>query len=291
MAFQIFRADQHPFEVSTVTVDQVVWFRGREVAACLGYARPNDAIRVHVDEEDKKIYAELMEGYGERKPLSNQQPHEVYINESGLFSLVLRSHKEEAKAFKRWVTSEVLPSIRQNGGYVRHVVQHKVICMAKPQHSKEEQRMLRAGKALSFDEVEQLNKMENIVQLSTWLDSKVSAPTQESKRKLLHAFRQACKAARLQQAEDEDSLVPLVWNHGGHRIIYTLADEELLLDVLGKLRPKFETMMRWYSNMANQAWKRKKQATLHKYLKNKARSSSSAACAEEAQPSAEAGEE
>ena len=86
--------------------------------------------------------------------------------------------------------------------------------------------------------------------------------------------------------------MPLAWNHGGHRIIYTLADEELLLDVLGKLRPKFETMMRWYSTMANQAWKRKKQATLHKYLKNRARSSSSssAACAEEAPPSAEAGE-
>ena len=96
---------------------------------------------------------------------------------------MLRSHKQEAKAFKRWVTSEVLPSIRQ-GCYVQHVIQHKVICMAKPQHSKEELRMLRAGKALSFDEVEQLNKnkMENIVQLSTWLDSKVSAPTQESKR-------------------------------------------------------------------------------------------------------------
>ena len=58
--------------------------------------------------------------------------------------------------------------------------------------------MLRAGKARSFDEVEQLNKMANIVQLSTWLNSKVSAPMQEAKRKLLHAFRQACKAARLQ---------------------------------------------------------------------------------------------
>ena len=195
---------------------------------------------------------------------------------------MLRSQKQEAKAFKRWVTSEVLPSIRQ-GCYVQHVIQHKVICMAKPQRPKEEQRMLRAGKALSFDEVEQLNSMESIVQLSTWLDSKVRASTQEARRKLLHAFRQACKAARLQQAEDEDSLVPLAWNHGGHRIIYTLADEELLLDVLGKLRPKFETMMRWYSNMANQAWKRKKQATLHKYLKHKARSSSTA-CAEEAQP-------
>ena len=147
--------------------------------------------------------------------------------------------------------------------------------MAKPQQSKEEQRMLRAGKALSFDEVEQLNSMESIVQLSTWLDSKVNTPTQEARRKLLHAFRQACKAARLQQAEDEDSLVPLAWNLGGHRIIYTMADEELLLDVLGKLRPKFETMMRWYAGMAHQAWKRKKQMTIHTYLKKKACSSGS----------------
>ena len=92
----------------------------------------------------------------------------------------------------------------------------------------------------------------------------------------------------MQQAEDEDSLVPIVWNQGGHRIIYTLADEELLLDVLDKLRPKFETMMRWYAGMAQQARKRKKQMTMHTYLKKKAcssgsssSSSSSAACAEE----------
>ena len=60
--------------------------------------------------------------------------------------------------------------------------------------------------------------------------------------------------------------------------------EELLMDVLSKLRPKFEIMMRWYSNLANQACKRKKQATIHKYLKHRAcssSSSSSAACAEE----------
>ena len=75
---------------------------------------------------------------------------------------MLRSEKKEAKVFKRWVTSEVLPSIRQ-GCYVQHVIQHKVLCMAKPQQSKEEQRMLRAGKALSFEEVEQLNSMESIV--------------------------------------------------------------------------------------------------------------------------------
>ena len=274
MALQVFHADQHPFEVTTLTVDQVTWFKGNEVAACLGYVRPRNAVKDHVDEEDKKTYAALMEGRTESVPPCNQQPHEVYINESGLYSLVLRSEKPEAKAFKRWVTSEVLPSIRQ-GCYVQHVVQHKTLCMAKPQHSKAEQRMLRAGKVLTFDEVEQLNDMEGVVQLSTWLDAKVSCPTREAKRKLLHAFRLACKAARMEQAEDEDSLVPLVWNLGGHRIVYTLADEELLLSVLGKMRPKFETMMRWYSNLA--ACKKKKQMTMNTYFKKSGSSSSSSA--------------
>ena len=268
MALQVFRADQHPFEVTTVTVDQVPWFKGREVAARLGYVNPQQAPRKNVDEDDRKTYEELMEGVIAGSTPSKQQPHEVYINESGIYSLVLRSEKKEAKAFKRCVTSEVLPSIRR-GCYVQHVIQPKVLCMAKPQQFKEEQRMLRAGKALSFEEAEQLNSMESIVQLSTWLESKVKTPTQESRRKLLHAFRQACKAARLQQAEDEDSLVPLVWNLGGHRIIYTMLDEEMLLDVLGKLRPKFEIMMRWYAGMAHQARKRKKQITMHAYVKKK----------------------
>ena len=192
MALQVFRADQHPFEVTTLTVDQVAWFKGNEVAACLGYANPQKAVRDHIDEEDRKTYAELMEGVNESKTPSKQQPHEVYVNESGLYSLVLRSHKEEARIFKRWVTSEVLPSIRQTGGVV-HVIQHKVLCTAKPQRSDEERRLLDAGKALSSEEVEFLNELENIVQLSTWLDSRVRAPTREAKRKLLYAFRRDCK--------------------------------------------------------------------------------------------------
>ena len=99
------------------------------------------------------------------------------------------------------------------------------------------------------------------------------ATTPEARRKLLYAFRRDCKKARLEQAEDEDSLVPLMWNHGGYRIVYTMADEELLLDVLQKLRPKFEAIIRWYSTMKNRA-KKQKQETLHKYLKTKASTSS-----------------
>ena len=84
----------------------------------------------------------------------------------------------------------------------------------------------------------------------------------------------------MEQAEDEDSLVPLVWNLGGHRIVYTLADEELLLGVLGKRRPKFETMMRWYSNLAackKKKKKKKKQMTMNTYFKKSGGSSSSSA--------------
>ena len=80
MALQVFRADQHPFEVTTVTVDQVPWFKGKEVAACLAYTNPQKALRDHVDEDDRKTYAELMTGVNESTTPSNQQPHEVYIN-------------------------------------------------------------------------------------------------------------------------------------------------------------------------------------------------------------------
>ena len=147
--------------------------------------------------------------------------------------------------------------------------------------------MLRVGKPLSSDDVEQLNAMENVVQLSTWLDSRVRAPNPEARRKILDAFRKGCKEARLQQADGEGNLVPLMWNQGGHRIIYTLADEDLLLEVLHKLRPRFETTMRWYSTMAA---KKEKQATLHKYLKRSCSggstsSDSGGGCAEALTPS------
>ena len=73
-------------------------------------------------QEDKKAYSELVEGVVRDTTPSNQQPHEVYINDSGLYSLVMRSKKEEAKAFKRWVTAGVLPSIRHTGGPRRAAV-------------------------------------------------------------------------------------------------------------------------------------------------------------------------
>lgn len=85
------------------------WFVGKDVADNLGYTNAPKAIRDHVDDEDKLT---------ERIVLSGQNRQAIFINESGLYSLVLSSKLPDAKRFKRWVTSEVIPSIRKNGGYL-----------------------------------------------------------------------------------------------------------------------------------------------------------------------------
>lgn len=89
------------------------WFIGKDVAAALGYKNSRDALATHVDDEDKNTVA-IRDGI-------RGNPNVTVINESGLYSLILSSKLEGAKKFKRWVTSEVLPSIRKNGGYGQSV--------------------------------------------------------------------------------------------------------------------------------------------------------------------------
>ena len=95
--------------IRTMMQDGEPWFVGKDVAELLGYANTPKAIRDHVDDEDKLT---------ERIVLSGQCREAVLINESGLYSLILSSKLPTAREFKRWVTSEVLPSIRQTGGYI-----------------------------------------------------------------------------------------------------------------------------------------------------------------------------
>lgn len=85
------------------------WLVGRDVAKVLGYKNISDALKKHVDEEDK--------GVAKCDTLGGAQEMTV-INESGFYSLLLRSKLPEAKKFKRWVTSDVLPQIRKTGGYI-----------------------------------------------------------------------------------------------------------------------------------------------------------------------------
>lgn len=105
---QIFKNEEFG-QMRTLTIHDEPWFVGRDVATALGYSNPSKTIKDHVDSEDK--------GVTKRYTLGGEQELTI-INESGLYSLILSSKLPSAKRFKRWVTSEVLPSIRKNGGYI-----------------------------------------------------------------------------------------------------------------------------------------------------------------------------
>lgn len=96
-------------QVRTVEIDGTPWLVGKDVATALGYAKPQNAISRHVDPEDQKVAPIQGTPGGEQEML--------IINESGLYSLILSSKMPKAKAFKHWVTSEVLPAIREHGAY------------------------------------------------------------------------------------------------------------------------------------------------------------------------------
>ena len=96
-------------QVRTVEIDGTPWLVGKDVATALGYAKPQNAISRHVDPEDQKVAPIQGTPGGEQEML--------IINESGLYSLILSSKMPKAKAFKHWVTSEVLPAIHKTGAY------------------------------------------------------------------------------------------------------------------------------------------------------------------------------
>lgn len=104
---QIFNSPEFG-EIRTVVIDNEPWFVGKDVAMALGYSNTKDALRRHIELEDKRG-SQITTPYGEQLM--------TIINESGLYALIFGSKLESAKKFKRWVTSEVLPSIRRTGGY------------------------------------------------------------------------------------------------------------------------------------------------------------------------------
>ena len=96
-------------KIRTCQVNNQIMFVGKDVAKALGYADQQKAIKMHVDNEDKLTRQIVVSG---------QKRSVILINESGLYALILSSKLEQAKAFKRWVTAEVLPQIRMTGGYI-----------------------------------------------------------------------------------------------------------------------------------------------------------------------------
>lgn len=98
--------------IRTMMIDFEPWFVGKDIAIALGYKDTARAVREHIDDEDKRLVK-----VGEIPTLETSNFGAYIINESGLYSLILSSKLPNAKKFKRWVTSEVLPAIRKNGYY------------------------------------------------------------------------------------------------------------------------------------------------------------------------------
>ena len=98
-------------EIRTCQVNNQIMFVGKDVATALGYANTRKAVLDHVDKEDREDGVTIRDAIG-------RDQKATFINESGLYSLILSSKLPQAKAFKRWVTAEVLPQIRQTGGYI-----------------------------------------------------------------------------------------------------------------------------------------------------------------------------
>jgi prophage antirepressor-like protein len=119
------RFENENYNITTIKNNEDIYFKGKEIANILGYKDTDQAMRIHVEEEDKKKMEILLKMESTTRGVKNtglkkmtyNELNTIYINESGLYSLVLRSKLPGAKEFKRWVTSEVLPSIRKNGKY------------------------------------------------------------------------------------------------------------------------------------------------------------------------------
>ena len=107
---QIFNNEEFG-QIRIVTISGEPWIVGKDAAVALGYKNPQEAIREHVEEDDKGVSEILTPGGKQKMPV---------INESGLYSLIFGSKLEGAKRFKHWVTPEVLPAIRKSGSYGAH---------------------------------------------------------------------------------------------------------------------------------------------------------------------------
>ena len=135
--------------IRTVTIESEPWFVGKDVAEVLGYQNGSRDINRHVDDEDK--LCTKIEYAGQKREVT-------IINESGLYSLILSSKLPNAKKFKRWVTSEVLPSIRKTGSYGKPMSQLEIAQYSINLLIEQERKM----KALEAQQGEQVKRLDII---------------------------------------------------------------------------------------------------------------------------------
>lgn len=153
---QLFTNEELDMKVRVVEINGEPWLVGKDVAEVLGYANPSKAVLNHIDPEDK-----IMEMITHSQNGNVVKTQTSLINESGLYSLVLRSKLPEAKKFKRWVTSEVLPSIRKHGMYATDDLLNDPDLMIKAANKIKEER---EGRLKAESQVKELT--DKVVKLS-----------------------------------------------------------------------------------------------------------------------------
>lgn len=157
---QIFKSPEFG-QVRMMIINNEVWFVGKDIVDILGYKNGSRDINSHVDKEDKLKYQISTAG---------QMREQLLINESGLYSLALSSKLPKAKEFKRWITKEVIPSIRKYGGYIAKPLNQLDILEQSIQIMKEQQRRLKEHDnrlAKIESNIEQIKELEQI-NASNW---------------------------------------------------------------------------------------------------------------------------
>lgn len=168
-ALRIFENEEFG-EVRVLEINNEPWFIGRDVATILGYERTAKAILDHVEQEDKDVVP-IQDSIG-------RMQNTAIINESGLYSLILSSKLPKSKKFKQWVTREVLPSIRRNGGYITNQenlsdseLMAKALLVAQNTINTKNKQLEEAYKKIEFDSgkvffAESVSNSENCISIN-----------------------------------------------------------------------------------------------------------------------------
>ena len=144
-------------------------------------------------------------------------------------------------------------------------VQHTVLSVASPQGPRAEQTLLGRGIILTTEQIEDLNNSAVAITISNWLRGRIDSRNGSNIRKVSYIFSKELKKAKLAQAEQEGIDVPLLWNQGGHRIVYTTCDEDLMSAVFNDLKNKFDKIIELDDKLSdNHAKKKGVRKTIHK---------------------------
>ncbi|MGN1119789.1 MAG: BRO family protein [Oscillospiraceae bacterium] len=240
----LFRHEQFG-EIRTLNIDGEPWFVGKDIALSLGYTNPAKALRDHVDSDDVTVNDSFTVNGTQGK----------LINESGLYSLILSSKLPSAKAFKHWVTAEVLPSIRRNGAYLTAKTLHRTMSaprelarllntLADEQEKRqklEEENAFLTVKARYYDQI--LNSRNSVPVTQIAKDYGMSAV---AFNKLLHELRiqfpirnswvlyaeyadQNYTQSKTYQIGEDKSVMHTCWTQAGRLFLYGILKEHGIL--------------------------------------------------------------